>query len=73
MTAYNAVDDVVSVIDALGRETQLTYDPRDQLVQEVEAVGTPAERTSTFAYDPAGNLVSTTTGIGATNPGPKKV
>lgn len=46
--------------DELGVKTQFSYDSKGNVTQQVEAVGLPEERTTDFAFDPWGRLLSQT-------------
>ncbi|MFH0725928.1 MAG: hypothetical protein V2B19_06200 [Pseudomonadota bacterium] len=51
---------VKRVVDPLGRVTELSYDDYGNLTQKVEALGTPDERRTTFAYNGFGQILSAT-------------
>ena len=59
-TTYNAQGDVTSVTDPLGHETGYSYDQRRLETSETDAVGTPVQRTTTYAYDALGRMISQT-------------
>lgn len=60
--AYDTRGNVISSIDGLGRETAATYTPLDQPA----AITDPLGVTTTFSYDAAGNLLSTSRPLSGT-------
>ncbi len=63
LTQYNEYDvhgNPLEIIDPNGVITRLTYDARQRLKTRTVAYGTADAATSTFDYDPAGQLVKTT-------------
>ncbi len=57
-TQYDGEGNAVLLVDPLGRRTELTYDALNRLVTQVEPEWKPGSpRTTTYRYDPAGNLV----------------
>ena len=55
---YDALGNLISVIDAVGVETQYTYDNLGNIAQIIQAVGTPSETVEFFGYDAVGNLTA---------------
>src|SRR5207302_1145591 len=62
--AYDAIGNLVSLIDELGRTTSYGYDQRGLRVSTMEAVGTSVQRTTTTTYDAAGNVLYVTDALG---------
>jgi len=60
---------VTEETDGLGVATAYTYDDRGNVLTKKEAMGTPEERTTTFTYHPAYDLVTSITKVSVANPG----
>ncbi|HEV8719169.1 MAG TPA: tandem-95 repeat protein [Candidatus Binatia bacterium] len=57
---YDIKGNPIEIVDALNNRTQMTYDTRGLLTVITSAIGTPAQNTTSFAYDARGNLFTTT-------------
>ncbi|OGV43507.1 MAG: hypothetical protein A2X46_13055 [Lentisphaerae bacterium GWF2_57_35] len=58
---------ITKEVNEAGVTNLYEYDERGNLTNRIEAAGTPVERTSRIAFDPAGNLLSQTVVGQATN------
>jgi len=58
-----------SETDAEGAVTSYTYDDRGNILTKTEAVGTPAQRTTTFTWHPTLSKIATITRDSVANPG----
>jgi RHS repeat-associated protein len=68
---YDSAGNLASITDALGRETTYTYDANGLLLTQVAPLGNvsganPADYTTSYTYDPAGNVLSRTDPLGHT-------
>ena len=58
---YNALNQVVKIVDPIGSETTKTYNANGNVITQTDELG----RVTTYTYDPLNRLISTTSSTGA--------